>query len=205
MMTKRQRVHLCVHLWSDVCQARGWNVKDEARRHELYAQALGDVPRHAETLESGEPIRFSSFDNADFDAVKALFLSITRPASVNAQVNQINQPRRRLRYKLLCELAPCLAVYVEDAEAYTLAILRDKFTKGAVECPALEDLTEPQLRQLCMTLNRAINGSRGLRVKAGHSLHDMRTRAGLKCHCKHCETAKKHAGKPVQWGCTVHT
>ncbi len=100
---------------------------------------------------------------------------------------------------------PCLALYVEDAAAYVSAVATDKFRwrtrDGMSRQLTLDDLDDvpvirtvrgelrefpSQLEQLKMTLAGRIGGKDGFRAKAGHSVHDMRTKAGLKCRCKAC-------------------
>ena len=38
-------------------------------------------------------------------------------------------------------------------------------------------------------LSDLLNGKSGLRAAAGHTIHDMRTLAGLACDCKECQMA----------------
>ena len=57
-----------------------------------------------------------------------------------------------------------------------------------------------QLERLMMRLsqllhqNKKPNGPQGYRVKAGHSLHDMRLAAGLECSCARCCRRRARAG-----------
>jgi hypothetical protein len=161
------------------CKAAGQAVPD---RHDLHVRALGSDKSH------------KSFTNAEFDKVLGVFRSYSQPAAVDQQLRQLGQPRARKLHKV-GELLKCLALYVEDAPAYAREIIRDKVDKGSWRnVTAIEDLSEQaphpdrpsQLEQLIMTLERALNGKTGLRAKAGHSLHDMRTAAGLKCTCLIC-------------------
>lgn len=171
-----------------------------ADRHELHARALGadKSSKH--------------FTNADFDKVLGVFRSISRPADVTAQVQQIHQPVRR-NFGHLEEVLRCLALYPRNAgeepmgragaEAYAREIIRDKFNGGSRRVVSeIADLSDTprgyvdsdgalielpsQLRQLTMTLERALNGREGFRNAAGDTLHQMKMRAGVRCACAPC-------------------
>jgi hypothetical protein len=97
-------------------------------------------------------------------------------------------------------------------------LLRDFFNKGRRhEVITLEDISEEkqfyrrkgssdlhegpsQLQRLLMRLdgllhtNNKKTGVQGYRVKAGHTLHDMRIAAGLECSCSACCKARMWAG-----------
>ena len=116
------------------------------------------------------------------------------------------------RYRdVLRDHVKCLALYPLDqpmgragAEAFVQEILNDKFNHGRRhEHMTIEDVDDAprfvtnkysgkpeekpsQLEQLVMTVAQRLNGKSGFRAKAGHSMHDMLTSAGLPCACKAC-------------------
>src|SRR5690349_1327011 len=94
-------------------------------RHALHIAALGADKSHVD------------FTNADFDKVLAQFRSISRPADVSAQLQQIDQPRRRLLWKIR---------HMADTP-YWQQIAQDKFGHAN-----LDDLSTEQLTQLRNTL-----------------------------------------------------
>jgi uncharacterized protein YjiS (DUF1127 family) len=157
------------------CKAAAVPVPD---RHELHRRALG---RDRSSKD---------FSNEEFDKVLAEFRAISQPASVNAQLRQQRQPRTRLEFSL-DELLACIGLYVADAEAYAAGICLDKY--GTPDFRDLSDVAVPHKRnpkessspldQFRWTLARSLNGKTGLRNKAGDSLHDMKMKAGLPCHC----------------------
>ena len=145
-----------------VCKAAALPEPD---RHELHARALGADKSSTD------------FDNADLDRVLAEFRAISQPASVSAQLRQQRQPRRRMEFSI-DELLLCIGLYVADAEAYAASICLARF-----KSPDFRELSERELEQFRWTLAGRLNGKTGLRNKAGDSLHDMKTKAGLPCHC----------------------
>jgi len=165
-------------------------VRPDADRHALHIEALGIDKSHTE------------FTNAEFDRVLGVFRAITQPADVDAQVRQLQQPRRRQEHRI-AEIQSCLALYVDDVAGYVARVVADKCGVPAEGALTFDDLSDKprwrrnaegelvelpsQLEQVLMTLWARVNG---LRNKAGHSLHDMRTRAGVPCDCaKICRVA----------------
>jgi bacterioferritin-associated ferredoxin len=161
-----------------------------ADRHALHAEALGQDKSHTE------------FTNADFDRVLGVFRAITQPANLNGQVRQQQQPRHRQEHRL-AEIQSCLGLYVDDVAGYVARVVADKFGVPVAGARTLEDLSDQprwrrngdgelielpsELKQVLMTLWARVNG---LRNQAGHSLHEMRTRAGVPCDCaKICRKA----------------
>lgn len=70
----------------DVLISRGIDRQQvESRRHELHKRALGQAKSS------------KAFTNADLDRVLAVFLSITEPDNLAAQLKLIEQPELRLR------------------------------------------------------------------------------------------------------------
>ncbi len=147
-MTKAQRVLLMVELWPKACLAQGWNVKDDSRRHDLYASVL-DAKKRAK-----------DFTNRDFDKIKAALLALacSLQGAIEMEHPEIGEARR-LRYVIGNNLIPELGRYVEHPELYLRALIRDKFgvvagvkdwwNLSAVH-PSLEAPSE--LEQLRMTL-----------------------------------------------------
>jgi hypothetical protein len=183
-------------LWKAGCEGQGWTAAagwskemTEAKRHELL-----------------ERCGFASLTEVDkregFDRVKNALLLLQDNVAAGAESVQDGQARR-IRAVIEGQLLPCLALYVEEPQAYFLEIIRDKTRwlhdgQGPVRDIRLEDLSnrpvvrvvngEPQesdseLEQALSTLSRAVDV---FRRKAGHSGHDMRTAAGLPCACAAC-------------------
>jgi len=178
ILSRRQQTYFFSYLWPELCRVRGWSPSDRAQRHHWAASILHRQHR----------LSFSDWDQHDFDTIKSACLAAIRPADLDAQLDQLEQPARRARRKI-AELIMCLRLYVDDADAYVQRIVRHKF--GADDWRQLSS-TPPaphwrsHLDQLIMTLSRCLNGRHGLRAQAGHSLHDMRTAAGLRCACRQC-------------------
>ena len=127
---------------------------------------FADTDRHAlHEAALGRDVSSKELTNAQFDKVLAEFRAITRPADLDGQVRQINQPRARLLWKIEHEQRDCLALYVDAPEDYILALARDKFGGEA-----LRRLTNKQLDHLRYTLARAIDR---LRAAAGHGVKEM--------------------------------
>lgn len=108
---------------------REWNKARKAApatdRHELHIKALGFDASHKE------------FTNGDLDKVLAEFRAVSEPWNVNAQMRQLNQPRKRLMW----------SIRNRADQPYWERIMRDRFKKER-----LEDLTDEQLKQLRNTL-----------------------------------------------------
>lgn len=153
----------------------------EPDRHALHIQALG--------ADKSSKV----FSNEEFDRVLAVFRAVHQPANINAQLRQLGEPRTRKLGKIR-ELLRCLALYHPNPEAYALSIIRD-----TSKATSIEDLSDEidgpsetsQIDRLIMDLSRAVNGRHGFRARAGESLHEMRTRAGLECGCKRCATLRR--------------
>ena len=105
----------------------------DAKRHELHRKALG-------AMKSSK-----AFTNSDLDKVLATFYSITRPADLNAQLHQIEQPLERLRgvQHALLDLAAKVVDEPGREKAYVKG-LAEKIFLG-IEYTAL---TESQLQQI---------------------------------------------------------
>lgn len=135
---------------------REWRVvlqtNPAANRHDLHRRALGCDKSH------------KNFTNQDFDAVLAVFRSLSRPDDLNSQLRQQEMERTRLIYAI---------VKCGFPENYLKKICLDRWGKWD-----WRNLPESQLRQFKITLqNRARtrlsrqslgeDGSQGMDVTAG--------------------------------------
>lgn len=199
-MTKAQRITLMADWWPAACRAQGWQPGDREQRLAVLAQAVGRPLTSASDLNS----------TSDVDRVRVHLQTLAD--NVSAAMEQEHEGPARRQRVALDEILRCLALYHPDPEGYVREVIRDKFARGRRDRPArdlhaplptMDDLsTQPrlwtnprtgqvvelasELEQLLMTITRAVNGKNGMRNAAGHSLHDMRTRAGLRCSCAHC-------------------
>jgi hypothetical protein len=105
----------------------------ETDRHELHVRALGADRSHKE------------FTNGDLDQVLAEFRVVSEPWNLNAQMRQLNQPRKRLMW----------SIRNRADQPYWEKIMRDRFSKER-----LEDLTDRELEQLRNTLAARANKKR---------------------------------------------
>lgn len=189
-----------------------------AIKRQLKASGSTDAQCENERYDMLQRAGFNSLTEVDtrsgFDAVLAQLGAMRDDV---ARTQEISDPTigksRRLREKIRKELLRCLALYEPDAEAYLQAVLRDKIrwykTDQPTRPPTLDDLTATpthnrrppcwalkegpsQLEQLMMTLNARIHTKR---KAAGHTIHDMLTRAGLPCACTQCD--RRSTRKPV--------
>lgn len=196
LMTKDQH-GLYLRLWGKACIAQGWttakgltSIQIDAKRKEQHAIVFGS-PISAKQINP----------RGMFDDIKAHFLMLTDNIKGTIETDHAEIGEARRLRKLIEEHLKCLALYHPDPEAYLTAILLDKF-RGVTDLDSLSAkrsyLERPsQLEQVVWTLNRCINGKEGLRNQAGHSLHDMRTRAGLECDCTLCINRRKFNAQPV--------
>jgi hypothetical protein len=198
-MTDSQRIYLMADLWPRACKTQRWNKGDRALRLRVFSEALG------RGLTSASEINATS----DFDHIKAhlLMLADNVQGTIETDHPEIGD-RRRLLWKYQHVQRPCLGVYVEDVDAYVRQILRERF-KLFEGISTVEDLSpDPRLvftggRQiekpspllmLITTLDARLNS---MRQKAGHSIHQMRTMAGVKCDCAECSVHADHAANVV--------
>lgn len=200
-MSPAQRARFFGDWWPRIAARRGVPANDREARHAFYAEAgLG-----------GE---INTTDG--FDKLKAHCLALLDDANVTAQVRVLQQPTRRLHWKIV-EVLKCLALYPlskpmgwEGARQYATEIIRDKVNSGSLRnVSELEDLSDAprsyldsedrlielpsQVGQMVMTLSARLNGRDGFRNRAAHTLHEMKTLAGVKCYCKPC---RLRAGLP---------
>ncbi|KAF0176478.1 MAG: hypothetical protein FD161_3017 [Limisphaerales bacterium] len=195
-MTNRQRIFLMAELWPAACDYQGWASEDRELRMEVLSAAVQRPLASASEIST----------TADFDQVRQHLEALA------GKLTQHDGRAARYREKFRRQLR-CLALYVEDATGYAKAVIRDKFHRAGCDpegfagadarrlaewlsaAPTVRfDRREQrmvegpsQLEQLVMTLDERLhNAATGLRVKAGHTLHDMLTAAGLQCPCKDC-------------------
>ncbi len=195
-MTNRQRIFLMAELWPAACEYRGWHSEDRELRMEVLSAAVQRPLASASEISTTD----------DFDRVRRHLEALA------GKLKQHDGRAARYREKFRRQLR-CLALYVEDAAGYAKAIIRDKFHRAGTDPVGFAEAdarrlaewlsADPiarfdrragklvegpsQLEQLVMTLDERLhNAATGLRVKAGHTLHDMLTAAGLQCSCKDC-------------------
>ena len=188
-LTEKQQAFFW-QLWRQACAAQNWGaeVREERRREVLarcgFASATEITPKEG------------------FDRVKKELLTLCDNVRAAGET-EADQEGRRLRWIIRSELLPCLGVYVGDAEAYLVKLMRDKerwFRRGlrpTVDI-SLDDLSnvpesttvdgvlvesDSPLRQCLFTLSARLDA---LRSAAGDSQHDMRLRAGVPCRCQKC-------------------
>jgi hypothetical protein len=154
-----------------------------ADRLELTIRALGKARSSKE------------FTNAEFDRVLAAFRAVSRPADVDGQLDQQEQPRKRKEHRI-AEIMACLALYHPDPAGYVATVLAGRSTVPVAGTLGLDDLSDvptvrtrrdwteypgpSELEQVLMTLWSRVQP---MRRRALHSLHDMRIAAGVPCDC----------------------
>jgi len=154
MSPKQERLYLFE--WGEVrkyYRKRGIDPKlADAKRHELHKKALG-------VMKSSK-----AFTNADLDKVLATFRAISRPADLEAQLHQIDQPIERLRglKDILEDLALQYGIEAGRERAYLKGIAANVF--HGIE---YGDLTEVQLQQIAGIMRQKI--ARRAKEKAAES------------------------------------
>jgi len=88
----------------------------EELRHTLHVKALGYDKSHKE------------FSNAEFDKILATFRAYTRPADLNAQIRQIDQPKIRAAYALR-KIINRLKLTPEYVDGIALKICKKKVSR----------------------------------------------------------------------------
>lgn len=143
--------------WSAVLRA-----DPSADRHALHIAALG------------HDCSVKTMTNQEFDQVLAQFASVTHPNSVDSQLRQLDQPRRRLLWKIQVEQRACLSLYVEDPDAYIDSIITDKFGTRRQIHHLSHHAPGPgrpsQLDQLLFTLAARLDI---FRAQSGHTVAQM--------------------------------
>lgn len=186
-----EQVNLFWRLWAAACRAQGWTLKADQERE-----------RRALLARCG----FKSLTIVDrvdgFTRVKNEIKILVKPDLQAAQESEdslINKARN-FRWVIENEILPCLGVYEPEPVAYLRTVMEEKNRWWKIDRPVcemtLDDLdAQPifkrnksgqvqefasTLEQLLFTLTARLAAKRRA---AGHSEHDMRMRAGLKCNC----------------------
>lgn len=161
----------------------------------------------------------NDLDNkADVDRVKACLLMLADDLEKTHEVGKPFIGSARRKRDIIRSLIKCIGVYHPRPRAYVAEIVNDKFNSWRRHGTPLtiKDLTDDpiilkagreipsQLDQLIYTISACLNGSGklrgkkrvrlGFRVAAGHTLHEMKTAAGVFCDCAEC--AKSNRGRP---------
>lgn len=207
MITREQQIFLLAKsnhgqpgLWHGACEAQGWNPEDREFRLSKLSEIVGRKLESTSEIERVE----------EFTKVKNELLMLQR---VNLQAamegrDTTENRARILRHKIVTELIPCLELYVEDVRGYLTAIMEDKNRWWKIDRP-VRDITiidldakpvfrtdkrtgKPRqwpslLEQLQFTLAARLNDKR---KAAGDTIHDMRLKAHLPCHCAKCSHRK---------------
>lgn len=204
-MSKSQRIKMMAELWPNACKSQRWSPNDNQKRYDVFAQVLGNVPRHARTLADGRHISFNDFDNADFDRVKAHLLMLTGNLAAAIETDQPERGEaRRLTFHARYNHIPLLkALGIEHAESYLKSILKDRFKvdyeSDLSQAPSHgkdQQRGRSQLWQYLITISNRIDK---MREKKGWTQHDLYTRASIDCPCLACKQsrARQQAATPV--------
>jgi len=111
--------------------------EEEARRHELHVQALGDDKSHLD------------FNNDDFDHVLAAFRALSRPGDLNAQLHAIGGQRKRLLF-VIRSLAKSIGV----GDRYVAAIVERMNAEGKLGSSDLDQLHPRKLTKVMIALRQ---------------------------------------------------
>ena len=153
-------------------------------------------------------------DTTDVDAIKVLLLMLADNLNATDEHGKPERGHGRRWRDVLADHIKCLALYpgqqpmgLAGAQAFVQTIINDKFNHNRqFQTMTLEDVDDrprfienkrtgrieekpSQMEQLLWTVNARLNGKNGYRAKAGHSMHDMYTAAGLPCACRACLSA----------------
>ncbi len=175
--------------WQSVvgaCKRFGYPPPD---RHEFHRRALG------------EDKSSKLFDNSDLDKVIAVFRAVSKPDSVESQLRQLRQERKRLEWNITVRQSALLSACMDapdelqrrfKAENYIVELMRDRF--GTADLAQVSTEKPPgrlksDLELLRDTLDARINS---LRNEQGFTIHDLHALAGLECPCADC--AKRRRG-----------
>lgn len=201
-ITPEQRKTIMI-LWGRVCKDRGWKQSDREFRLAKFSELIG-----REIKSTNDVGRIDECTKLMKELTAMLGVSVA--AAIEADDLTINRARV-LRNQIAGELVPCLELYVEDVGSYIASIMEDKNRWWKIDRPVRDitmmDLTATpirkwdvkikalrewpsQLEQLQYTLAARLNT---LRNKAGDTVHDMRTRAGVPCGCSKCVAQRNAA------------
>lgn len=182
--------------WREWSRAKKAAQLTDSDRHRLHVEALGYDKSH------------TSFENAELDKVLGVFRAHSQPANLKAQIAQLAQPDTRLLAKIRAQVK-CLALFVDQPEAYLRRLLRDRFHttyledlagKGWGEAPAepasaaSTEIPANDLTHVRNTIAARLSFHRRKHVPA-LTEHGMWFKAGLTpeyCRCVECERRKKY-------------
>jgi hypothetical protein len=195
-ITLAQRITI-MKLWQRVCKDRDLKASNRAQRLATFSQIVGRM------LDSTDDVGRVDECTKLMKGLEAM-LGISLQAARESDDTTINKARV-LRYQIINELVPCLELYISDVRAYLAEIMADKNRWWRIDRPAREiqitdlDATPiirtdkltgqlrefpSQLEQLQYTLTARLSAKR---KEAGHTVHDMRTRAKVHCACAKCQ------------------
>ncbi len=193
-ITQPQRVAI-MKLWGRVCKDRGWKTSDKALRLATFSELLG------RPLASTNDVEKIDECTKLMNELAAL-LGVSLKAGLEADDQTINKART-IRFDIVNNLVPCLELYLDDVRSYITSIIEDKQRWWKIDRPTRDitimDLnarpirirdgrTMPsQLEQLRFTLQARLNSKR---KEAGHTIHDMKIKAGVTCTCAPCTRAR---------------
>lgn len=219
-MTTPQRVKLMAELWPNACAVQGWNEKDREKRLDVINDILAQHPRPERRRAVSSTNDLDS--DTDYTLVKTRLLMLADNLKAAGEDGKLIPNAIRTRREVIRRQVKCLALYLvaptavrQDsrrlAQKYALEIIRDAANRAGYEPVCFEEakfekvlcaLEFPALDRLVKTLNNRLHfkGTKtrepGYRVRAGHTLHDMLTGAGLRCACKQC--CLRRAPAPVE-------
>ena len=175
----------------------------------------------------GEPRRClnstSELNNTDdIDRVKSCLGMLASNLDSTKEVGHPEIGRARRIRDTIRDQLKCLALYHPNPQGFVAEIIKDKFRRGSRHEPlTLDDLTDApivftrdgvtreipsQLDQVMMRLADALNGQPnkrhpnrkpGFRIQAEHTLHDMKTLAGVYCDCVDCCKRRAMNARPA--------
>ena len=198
MRLTEKQLNLFWRTWGRACRTQGWTRQKGMSVTEISQK------RHDMLMSLG----FRSLTEVDptsgFDRV----LARTRVLAdqISGALDEVDEhlgDRRRLHQKVRDQMR-CLALYMpHNAVArYVHTICAAKFEHRNGLSRTWEELDHAprsigfvgnverfkpsELMELVMTLSARLNGRRGFRAKAQHSMHEMLTSAGVPCRCSSC-------------------
>jgi hypothetical protein len=191
--------------WPKSCRAQNWT------RAEGMSAAEIDAKRKEFLARCG----FKSLTEVDkvagFTKVKNELLvlqGVSLQAAREADDPTINDGRV-MRHQILTDLIPCLELYVGDVRGYITAIMEDKNRWWKIDRPVrditindlsptpvkkfkdgqVQEFSSP-LKQFRDTLAARLNEKRNA---AGDTVHEMKIKAGVPCHCAKICMAQRNA------------
>lgn len=181
-ITPAQRIAIS-QLWNSVCKDLGWKSSDRALRLETLGGFLG---RPITTMDEIERLAECTQVMAELKAM----LGVSVRAGLEATDPSRNK-KRNARWIIVHEILPCLALYPLDAPSgldgagnYLVEVMQDKSRWRKMDrpesSPSLADFDERTVTQILWTLSARLNVKR---KAAGHSGHEMKMAAGVRCDC----------------------